>query len=91
MNKTYLLLIILSLSVFGELSAQGCLPNGIYFTSQSQIDAFPADYPGCTQILGEVVIGINITHLDSLSKIESIGGVLSITEQCCLDKPERPG
>jgi hypothetical protein len=84
MKKTYLLLIVLSLSVFGELSAQGCLPNGIYFTSQSQIDAFPADYPGCTQILGDVFIGINITHLDSLSKIESIGGVLSIRNNVAL-------
>jgi hypothetical protein len=36
--------------------SQGCLPEGITFTTQEQIDNFQANYPGCTEIEGDVNI-----------------------------------
>ncbi len=58
---------------------QGCLPEGIYFNTQAQIDSFPINYPGCTQIEGGVDIwGDDITNLDGLNDLTSIGGSLNI-------------
>jgi hypothetical protein len=59
---------------------QPCLPQGITFTAQEQIDNFQTYYPGCTEIEGSVHIGVTsqtstyITNLNGLSKITSIGG-----------------
>ncbi len=66
------------------LNAQTCLPGGIIFTTQAEVDAFPTNYPGCTQIEGYVLIsgyqnnGSDITNLNGLSNITSIGGQLEI-------------
>ncbi len=52
-----------------------CLPEGITFTTQEQIDNFQTNYPGCTEIEGNVTInGDNITNLNGLSVLTSIGG-----------------
>jgi len=59
--------------VFGQ-----CLPDGISFNSQSQIDDFPTDYPGCTEITGYVFITGNINNLNGLSQITAIGEFLKI-------------
>lgn len=57
--------------------SQSCLPDGITFTTQSQIDSFPINYPGCTEIGGSVEIrGGDISDLSGLSNINSIGGKL---------------
>ena len=70
------ILFIFSLSIH----AQPCLPSGATFTAQSQIDNFTSANPNCTQIGGNVTIqGANITNLNNLSAIESIGGDLYIT------------
>jgi len=37
--------------------AQPCLPEGITFTNQQQIDEFALLYPNCTIIEGDVKIG----------------------------------
>lgn len=59
--------------------SQGCLPNGISFNDQEQIDNFQINYPGCTEILGAVNIsGYNIANLDGLSSLTTIGGKLVI-------------
>jgi len=60
--------------------AQGCLPEGITFTTQAQIDNFQTNYPGCTQIEGDVTIQSydNITNLNGLSVLDSIGGFMHI-------------
>ncbi|HOW26424.1 MAG TPA: T9SS type A sorting domain-containing protein [Bacteroidales bacterium] len=56
-----------------------CLPEGITFTTQEQIDNFQANYPGCTEIEGDVTIsGYNITNLNGLNVLTSIGGTLTI-------------
>jgi len=45
-------------------SSQPCLPNGIIFTTQNQIDSFQINNPNCTEIEGDVRIeGIDITNL----------------------------
>ncbi|MBW6459488.1 MAG: T9SS type A sorting domain-containing protein [Bacteroidales bacterium] len=68
--------------MFRQASAQfgcTCLPEGITFTSQEQIDNFQADYPGCTEILGDVIIsGNGIQNLNGLSCLISFHGSLYI-------------
>lgn len=79
MKKSIFTIFFLLFFVFSFYS-QSCLPNGITFTSQAQINAFPTNYPGCTNILGNVKInGSNITNLNGLSQIQSIGGNFDIT------------
>ena len=56
MKKLILSLILLFIWFMG--SSQGCLPQGIIFISQAQIDSFPINYPNCTKIEGRVNIGI---------------------------------
>lgn len=84
--KKLTLTIILALGSFA-LSAQDgctCLPEGIVFSTQSQIDSFQINYPGCARIVGRVGIGdyywsVNeITSLEGLNVLTSIGGNLSI-------------
>lgn len=63
------------LACAGALPAQSCLPNGITFSSQTQVDQFRAMYPGCTSIAGDVFVRpLGITNLDSLIGLKSIGG-----------------
>jgi|GEM_PF-273794 len=56
-----------------------CLPEGITFTTQEEIDNFQSNYPGCTEIEGDVEInGDDITNLNGLNILSSIGGELYI-------------
>jgi hypothetical protein len=74
--------ILISAIIFAPflVFSQSCLPEGIEFYSQAQIDSFSSDYPGCTVIEGNVVIssGYDITNLDGLNGLTSIGGNLKI-------------
>jgi hypothetical protein len=59
--------------------SQSCLPDGIWFETQNQIDSFQLNFPGCTEIEGEVLItGGYISNLNGLNTITSIGGKLLI-------------
>ena len=59
--------------------AQSCLPEGITFSSQSEVNNFQTENPDCSEIEGDVVIsGSDITDLSGLSVITSIGGNLEI-------------
>ncbi len=59
--------------------SQSCLPEGIIFSSQAQIDSFQVNYPGCIRIEGDLkVAGADITNLMGLNPIHSIGGSLYI-------------
>jgi hypothetical protein len=84
MKKFYILLVVLFL-VTGAIG-QDCLPEGITFTTQAQIDNFQTNYPNCSQILGGVSIygGNNITNLNGLSVLTSIGDYLSIVDNDAL-------
>ncbi|RLD57407.1 MAG: hypothetical protein DRI97_05430 [Bacteroidetes bacterium] len=62
-----------------EMVSQPCLPEGITFSTQSQIDSFPINYPGCTEIEGDVIIeGETIVNLSVLNVLTSIEGRLRI-------------
>jgi hypothetical protein len=80
MKKTALLFVLAQFLWIGNVSAQ-CLPDGITFTTQEQIDNFQTEYPNCTEIDGDVTIdgdNSNITNLDGLNVVTSIGGFLFI-------------
>ena len=57
---------------------QSCLPYGITFSTQQEIDDFPSNYPGCTEIEGDVCIGdcsspyeaTDISNLIGLTQLE---------------------
>ncbi len=77
MKKICMLLI--SLLTLSGASAQSCLPEGITFSFQSQINAFQSNYPSCQRIEGDVTIsGYNISNLNGLSVLTSIGGNIKI-------------
>ena len=58
------------------LNSQSCLPEGILFKTQEQIDNFQSDYPDCTEIEGYVSIqGNDITNFHGLSVLTSIGNL----------------
>jgi len=71
-------LFVLALVCCGSWAgAQSCLPEGILFSTQAEIDAFPANYPGCTVIEGSVRIsGNDITNLNGLNAVTAIGDSL---------------
>jgi len=74
-----LVVIFFVLLVTNCVRAQSCLPQGINFYTQDQIDSFQINYPTCTSIEGDVIIsGVNITNLEGLSVLNSIEGSLSI-------------
>ena len=77
MKTLYILFI--GLLVSGGVLAQSCLPEGIEFTTQAQIDSFQILYPNCMEIEGDVRIhGNDITNLNALSSITQINGLLLI-------------
>jgi hypothetical protein len=78
MKKIILLLAAITIG-YANTNAQSCLSEGITFTKQAQIDNFQTNYPGCTEIEGDVTIsGLGIRNLMGLSVLTSIGGHLSI-------------
>jgi len=82
-NSFFTVILILS---FLTVSSQSCLPEGIGFTAQAQIDSFQINYPGCTEIEGDVYIsGNDITNLNGLSVLTSIGGHLYIGDNDALN------
>ena len=73
------LALLLTLLIPVLLISQPCLPDGIIFTAQTEIDSFQINYPNCTEIEGAVTIsGNNITNLNGLSVLTSIKNQLSI-------------
>ncbi|MCB0537721.1 MAG: T9SS type A sorting domain-containing protein [Bacteroidetes bacterium] len=81
MKRNLLLLYILVLPPIITLNAQSCLQDGIRFSSQAQLDSFKINFPNCTKILGDVEIwGNDITNLDSLGNLDTIGSDLTIIE-----------
>lgn len=72
-------LIVLAIIIHSTVFSQGCLPEGIEFLEQSQIDDFQTNYPGCTKIEGNVLImGENITDLSGINVINTIDSNLLI-------------
>jgi len=62
-----------------EACESHCLYDGITFSSQAQIDNFQINHLGCSEIEGNVLIqGYDITNLNGLNLLTSIGGDLEI-------------
>ncbi|MBL7809983.1 MAG: T9SS type A sorting domain-containing protein [Saprospiraceae bacterium] len=79
MSKQFLPLLFLLFGGLSSLKGQFCLPQGITFSTQAEIDQFALDYPDCKQIMGIVTIsGPDITNLNGLSGITSFGKGLYI-------------
>jgi hypothetical protein len=77
--KRLIFLLVLFTVLQEAIFSQSCLPEGITFTTQVQIDSFQTDYPDCTEIEGNVTInGGDITNLNGLNVITYIGGDLFI-------------
>lgn len=71
--------LFLNFCSFSAAAQQSCLPEGITFNNQTQIDSFPSLFSGCSEILGAVTIaGENIFNLDSLAQINTIRQDLQI-------------
>lgn len=87
-SKIYLSVLAFLMVIF-SLKGQGCLPEGITFSTQEQIDNFAVDYPGCTEIEGNVIISesqsSSIENLSGLSQINSISGNLYIYSNAHLE------
>ncbi|MFK5857503.1 MAG: T9SS type A sorting domain-containing protein [Bacteroidota bacterium] len=85
--KKLFLAVLISFFLPSFLFSQ-CLPEGIIFYSQAQIDSFKVDYENCTEIEGDVSIGhgypTDITNLDGLDELTSIGGYLDINSHVLL-------
>lgn len=79
MRRFILSILFISLLPTAPIVAQSCLPEGIEFTTQGQIDSFAINYPACTEIEGDVrITGNGIVNLIGLSTINSIEGRLTI-------------
>jgi len=83
MKKLDLLIIVALIFSNAPVFSQGCLPEGISFTTQEEIDNFQTNYPGCSEIDGDVYIGdwmwgSSITNLNGLSVLTSVGSSLQI-------------
>ena len=78
--------IILTFSI--PVEAQTCGPVWIIFSNQDSIDDFAVNYPGCTQVLGDVIIEESaagtITNLNGLSQLLAIDGDLKILDNTSL-------
>ncbi len=86
MMKKVILIAILAFFQFYSFS-QDCLPEGIEFTTQEEIDNFQMNYPGCTVIEGNVWISGegNISNLYGLDVLTSVGGMLNILHNPSLE------
>jgi hypothetical protein len=77
-KQALFILITINISLFTiHAFSQPCLPEGITFNTQEQIDDFQINYPNCTEIEGDVLIeGNDITNLDGLDVLTAVGGNL---------------
>lgn len=65
--------------IFQTTFGQHCIPTAIVFSTQTQVDNFATDYPGCTVIDGNVgITGDDISNLDGLTQITQILGSVQI-------------
>ncbi len=59
----------------------GCFPDGITFSSQTELDEFPVLYPECVTINGDVTVsGFGVENLGPLLQLKHIKGDLIIKE-----------
>ena len=83
MKKRSLLVVLFLLFIFHNNAfsqfGKTCLPNGVFFYTQQQIDNFQTDYPRCTKIVGNITVRTsNITNFNGLDVLTAVGGGMSI-------------
>jgi len=71
--------------LFSVLSVSANCPNVVSLYSQSEVDNFGIDYPGCTQLTNLNIIGSSITDLSPLSAITSVSERIYIVNTSLLD------
>lgn len=77
--KNLTLFIVLACFIQSTATSQSCLPQGIRFISQEQINNFQHDYPNCTKIEGTVSFnGEDIINVNGLQNLTAIEGNLFI-------------
>ena len=77
--KNITFLFVLVLIIHTGAYSQSCLPDGILFNTQTQIDSFQINYPNCTVVEGDVEItGDDITNLSGLAMLTAIEGDLFV-------------
>jgi len=81
--KKLLVIFLFLFFIQPRVFSQSCLPEGITFLTQTQIDSFQINYPNCTEIEGNVIIEdgntTSVTNLNGLSILTTIEGNLVIT------------
>jgi len=87
--SSVLTMLLIQLSATSQIqTCLPCLPDGITFITQAQVDSFQVMHPGCTEIEGNVTIGglptSDITNLNGLSVVTSVGGDLKIVNMYLL-------
>ncbi len=85
MKYIYFFIFFIGFSIIGI--GQSCLPNGITFTTQGQIDSFSINYPGCRVIEGDVSFNYknDISNLLGLSQIYKINGNFTLKSTNCIN------
>ena len=70
-----------------KIKCMTCPVGDILLTSQSEVTNFTVNYPGCTALLGSLIIGPseNIVNLDGLNGITSINNSLVILDNILLE------
>ena len=79
--RALLISFIIVFIAYSSSIGQTCLTNGIWFSTQVQIDSFFVNNPGCTEIEGPVtVIGIEISNLNGLLGVKRMLKGLTISQ-----------
>ncbi len=79
MRKFTLIILLLS-SIFTQSYSQTCLPEGITFETQAQVDSFAINYPNCKKILGDLNFKLetDINNTDALNNLTAVMGNLHL-------------
>jgi hypothetical protein len=70
---------LLPYCIFVNVYSQPCNSVNVSLINQNDVDLFLTQNGNCTEITGDMVIGIGIEHLTGLENIQKIGGYLSIS------------
>ena len=60
--------------------SQSCLPQGIRFKTQSEINSFPADYPNCTIIESDLEVGVSTLPGNNNPPLKNLLAFSQLTE-----------
>ena len=76
----FLTISLVAIATLFNISANAACPMGnLTLSTQAQVDAFPVNYPGCSNLSVNLTIqGADITNLDGLSGLVTIDGILLI-------------